>query len=117
MHNNLHHTRTVSKKFNCRGRVEDQHTNILVRREPTIISRPDRKIHRLPTPPENSKTQNKHNHLGSAVQRRAYQVVVLDEQLRVLLAEPPLRDEAKSEVGRDGRVDPDEQVAQVPQDD
>ena len=110
-------TRTVSREFNCRSRVEDQHANVLIHRKSAIIPRPDGKIHRLPTPPENSKTQNKHNHLRPAVQRRAHQVVVLDEQLRVLLAEPPLRDEAQDEVDQDGRIDPNEQVAHVPQDD
>ena len=35
----------------------------------------------------------------------------------MLLPEPPLRQKAQGEVRRDGRVDPDEEVAHVPQDD
>jgi hypothetical protein len=71
----------------------------------------------LATATENRKRQDEHHDLGSAIQSRGNDIIVLDEEYGVALPEPPLGNEAEQEIHEDGGVDADEEVAHVPTDD
>ena len=71
----------------------------------------------LATATENSKRQNEHHNLGSAIQSRGNNIIVLDEEYWVTLSDPPLCNEAEQEIHEDGGVDANEEVAHVPTDD
>jgi hypothetical protein len=71
----------------------------------------------LATATENRKRQDEHHNLGSAIQSRGNNIIVLDEEDWVTLSEPPLGHEAEQEIHEDGGVDADEEVAHVPADD
>lgn len=66
---------------------------------------------------KDGKGKDEHQHLGAAIHSRRSNVVVLDEVLRVLAADPELGDETNDEVGEAGGVDTDEEPAHVPEDD
>ena len=71
----------------------------------------------LATATENSKRQNEHHNLGSAIQSRGNNIVVLNEEYWVTLSDPPLCNEAEQEIHEDSGVDANEEIAHVPTDD
>jgi hypothetical protein len=71
----------------------------------------------LATATKNSKRQNEHHNLGSAIQSRGNNIIVLDEEYWVTLPDPPLCNEAEQEIHEDSGVDANEEVAHVPTDD
>lgn len=99
------------------GRVKHAIVDIAILIEPPIISPPRRERHRLPTPSKDRKTQDENKNLSPSVHGRGDEIVIADEELRVVLAQVPLREEADEEVAEDGRVDADEEVSHVPEDD
>lgn len=64
-----------------------------------------------------SEGQDENHDLCSTVERRRSDVVVLDKQLWTLPSEIPLREEAEEEEHADGRVDTNEQITHLPEDD
>jgi hypothetical protein len=72
---------------------------------------------RRTTVTENGKGENKDTDLRASIQRRRHNVVVLVEQVRMVLAQPPLGSKAQNEVAQDRGIDTYEQPAHVPQDD
>ena len=81
------------------------------------VTSPRRERMRLATTASHGKSKNKHHDLSTAVHGRRDEVVVLDEQRGVVLAEVELADESHDEEHGQGAVDADEQVAHVPEDD
>nr|POF07073.1 hypothetical protein CFP56_31697 [Quercus suber] len=73
--------------------------------------------HRLTATTKDGEREDENEHLGPTIQCGRYQVVVLDKELRVVFPDIKLRREADDEEGREGAVDPYEQVAHEPQDD
>jgi hypothetical protein len=71
----------------------------------------------LATATKNSKRQNEHHDLGSAIQSRRNNIIVLDEEYWVTFSEPPLCNETEQEIHEDSGVDADEEIAHVPTDD
>ena len=55
-----------------------------------------------PTTTKDGESQDEHHDLGSTVQGRGDDVVVLDEELGTLLAEVPLREESQEVEHADG---------------
>ena len=82
-----------------------------------IVARPNREVVGLATATEDSETEDEHNDLRATIHRRGDDVVVLDEELGMLLAEVPLGNEADEEVDTAGRVHADAEVSDVPEDD
>jgi hypothetical protein len=82
------------------SRIERTIIDILPRTEAAVVSRPQGKVPRLPTPSINREAQDEHNDLRSAIQRSRHDVIVLDEQLRMVLPQIPLCNEAEDEVHR-----------------
>lgn len=72
---------------------------------------------RWTTVPKHGERQDKNADLRAAIQRSRHDVVVLVEQVRVVLAQPPLRGKAQNEVGETRRVDTCHQPTHVPQND
>ena len=60
------------------------------------------------TATKHSKSQDEDHDLGTAVQSRGNDVVILDEELGALLPQIPLGKEAQEEVYADSRVDTNE---------
>ena len=66
---------------------------------------------------KHSKGQDEDHDLGTTVQSRRNDVVVLDEELGVLLPQIPLGEETQEEEHADGRVDTNKQITHLPEDD
>jgi len=97
------------------GTVKKHISSARLRHGSQIKFGPDlREWNGLATAAENRKRQNEHHHLGSAIQSRGNDIIVLDEEDGVTLSEPPLGNEAEQEIHEDGGVDADEEVAHVP---
>lgn len=76
-----------------------------------------RELYRVAATAKDGKCEDKDQNLGSAIESGGDNVVVLDKELWAVLAEPPLRTEAKNEIAKNGSVDTDEQPAHIPEDD
>jgi hypothetical protein len=66
---------------------------------------------------EHSKGQDEDHDLGTTIERRRSDIVVLDEELGILPSQIPLSEESEEEENTNGRVDTDEQVAHLPKND
>lgn len=66
---------------------------------------------------EDGESKNEHHDLSSTIESSGNNVVVLDEKLWALLSEIPLSKEPKEEEDTDSRVDTNEQVTHLPEDD
>lgn len=104
-----HHSSTIV------GRID--HTVIGIVNRKIRVSGPLEERVRLSTATSHRKSENEHHDLRTAIHRRRHEVVVLDEQRRVVLAEVELADESHDEEHGKGTVDADEQVAHVPEND
>lgn len=71
---------------------------------------------RLSTASSDCKSQDKDHDLSATVHGRRNEIVVLDEQVRVVLADVELTDKGQDEEHGQRTVDSDEQVAHVPED-
>jgi len=81
------------------------------------ITSPNRERPGCTTATKHGKGQDEDHDLGSTVQSRGHDVVVLDEELGALLSQIPLSEEAKEIEDAEGGVDADEEEAHLPEDD
>ncbi len=81
-----------------------------------MIPPPDGKRVRSATPAIHRKREQEHADLRASIQRRWDEVVPFHEILGPVLAQVVLADDADDVVGPDGRVNADEEVAHVPED-
>lgn len=66
---------------------------------------------------KDGKGQDEDHNLSATVERGRDNVVVLDEEHGLVLAQVPLSEDTEEEEHGDGRVDTDKQVSHLPQDD
>lgn len=97
------------------GRVDHAVINIVDR----SIRRtsPSGERNSLPTTTSDSKSEHKDDDLSATVERGRDDVVVLDKQVGLVLADIKLRDVGDDEKGGETAVDSDEQVTHEPEDD
>lgn len=81
------------------------------------IPSPDRKRPRRPRATKNRKRKDKHHDLRPTIKRSRHNIIILDKELWTLPSQIPLGEETQKEKDADRRVDADEQVAHLPEDD
>jgi hypothetical protein len=82
-----------------------------------VVAGPVREWYGLSGATEHGKGQDENKNLSAPVHRGGHQIVPLDEILGTVLPQVELTEEADRVVAEDGRVDTNEQVAEVPGDD
>lgn len=80
------------------------------------VASPDGEGVRCTTAAKDGKGEDEHKDLSTTVQGGRQEVVVLDEQLRLVLSQVELREKPKNKVAEDGGIDAHKQPAHVPED-